>query len=118
MREVVPIPWYSMPGIEGRYKVARMAGEGEQTAGVAGVPLGVVHYFPLSLSAYAAGAERRGQGECTAERVVAIHHWPGLGVRTAGRPWELDMEAGVRGECEVGAEGKQQGDCGEERRHG
>ena len=57
-------------------------------------------------------------GERTAERVVAIHHWPGPGVRTAGRPWELDVEAGVRGECEVDTEDKQQGDCGEERGHG
>ena len=62
MREVVPLPWHSMPGIEGRYKVPRVAGEGEESAGVAGVPLGVVHYLPLSVSAYAAGAERGGQG--------------------------------------------------------
>ena len=49
-----------MPGIESRYKVPRMAGEGEESAGVAGVPLGVVHYLPLSVSDYAAGAERGG----------------------------------------------------------
>ena len=62
MREVVPLPWHSMPGIESRYKVTRRAGEGEKTAGVVGVPLGVVHYLPLSVSAYAAGAQRGGQG--------------------------------------------------------
>ena len=41
---------------------------------MAGVPLRIVHYLPLCVSAYAAGAERGGQGECTAEGVVAIHH--------------------------------------------
>ena len=60
MGEVVPLPWHSMPGIESRYKVPRMAGEGEESAGVAGVPLGVVHYLPLSVSDHAAGAERGG----------------------------------------------------------
>ena len=43
-----------MKGIEGRYKVPRMAGEGEKTAGAAGVSLRVVHYLSFSASAYAA----------------------------------------------------------------
>jgi hypothetical protein len=62
MGEVLPLPWHSMPGIESRYKVPRMAREGEESAGVAGVSLGVVQYLPLSVSAYAARAERGGQG--------------------------------------------------------
>lgn len=57
--EVVPLPWHPIPGIEGRHKVPRMAGEREETAGAAGVPLGVVQYPPFSVSAYvAAGPEK------------------------------------------------------------
>ena len=55
MGEVVSLPWHSMPGIEGRHKVPRMAREGEETAGLAGVFLGVMHNLPLSVSACAAG---------------------------------------------------------------
>lgn len=50
--EVIPLPWHSMWGIQGRHKVPRMAGEGEEAAGAAGVPLWVMHYLPFSISAY------------------------------------------------------------------
>jgi hypothetical protein len=46
-----------------------------------------------------------------------IYLRPGPRVWTAGHPWELDVEAGVRSGCGVDAraEGKQEGDCGKER---
>lgn len=46
-----------------------------------------------------------------------INSWPGLGVWTAGHPWELDVEPGMRSGSEVDAraEGKQESDCGKER---
>lgn len=47
--EVISLPWHSMSGIEGRHKVPGMAGEGEETAGVAGVSLGVMYYLPFSV---------------------------------------------------------------------
>lgn len=79
----------------------------------------IVDYLPFSVLASAAvrlgDVEERGH---TTKRIVPIYPWPGLGVWTAGHPGELDMEAGVRGGCEVDvdadAEGKQKGDCGKE----
>jgi hypothetical protein len=63
--------------------------------------------------------ERRGEGRGTYRRKVCSDpSLAGSWDRTAGRPWELDVEAGLRGECEVNAEGKQQGDCGEKGGHG
>jgi hypothetical protein len=80
--------------------------------------LGVVHYLPFSVLGYAAAGPET-EGKRTAERVIPIYLWPGLGVWTAGHPWILDVEAGVRGGCEVDAdtERKQEVDCGEERGH-
>lgn len=80
--------------------------------------MGVMHYLPFCVSAY--GTTRPETEEHTAERVVPIYLWAGLGVWTAGHPWELDVEAGMRGGCEVDvdAEGKQEGDCSEEGGHG
>ena len=43
--EVAFLPWHSMPGIEGRHQVPRMAGEGEETAAAAGILLGIVQYL-------------------------------------------------------------------------
>lgn len=98
--EVVSLPRHSIPGIEDRHKVPRMAGEREESAGAAGVSSGVVRNLPFSISAYA-GCWTGDGGERTAERNISIYLWPGPGVWTAGHPWELDVEAGVRGGCEV-----------------
>lgn len=58
--------------------------------------------------------------EHTAKGVVTINPRSGSGGWAAGHPRELDMEAGVRGGCEVDAdaEGQQEGECGGEGRHG
>lgn len=95
-----------------------MAGEGEETARVAGVSLGIVHYLTFSAISLRCCCCTGDRGERTAERVVPIYLWPGPGVGTTGTPWELDVEAGVRGACEVDAEGKQEDDCGEKGGHG
>jgi hypothetical protein len=53
VREVVPFLWYPVPGVEGCYKVSRMAGEREECAGAAGVCLRVAHNLPFSVLEYA-----------------------------------------------------------------
>lgn len=47
MQKVVPLPRHSVRGVACRYKVSRMSGEGEETAGLAGIPLGVMDYIPF-----------------------------------------------------------------------
>lgn len=101
--EVISLPWNSISGIEGRHKVPRMTGEREETAGAAGESLGVMHYLPFSVSAYTASTRPETE-EHTAERVVLIYLWPGPGAWTAGNPWELEVEACVRGGCDVDAD--------------
>ena len=58
--EVISVFWHSISAIEGRHKVPRMAGEREETTGAAGVSLGVMHYLPFFVSAYATANRRQG----------------------------------------------------------
>lgn len=51
-----------MPGIKSRYQVTRVTGEGEETAGVAGVPLGVVHDLPFVCVSFTPAGAERGEG--------------------------------------------------------
>lgn len=52
MREVVLFSWYPLPGIQSRYKISRMAREGEKTAGIPRISLRIVHYLACSVSDY------------------------------------------------------------------
>ena len=78
--EVISLFWHSVSAIEGRHKVPRMAGEREETTGAAGVSLGVMHYFPFFVSAYAT-ANRRQRGR---------YHRKGCTNLSLAASWGLD----------------------------
>lgn len=87
-----------------------MAREREESTGVAGVSLRIVHNLPFSKSVDDAAGLKPGRVH-TAERAIPIYLWSGPRVGTTGQPWKLDVEAGMSGKDEVDVEGKQRGNC-------